>query len=70
MWRSPMPRPKIVVGLDADTPLAPDALARLATLFDAERIGAVAGNASGLVPRWQSIEYVTSPNVDRWAYRA
>lgn len=62
----------IVVGLDADTLLAPDALARLAIWFDADRVGAVAGNvkvgnASGLVTRWQSIEYVTSQNVDRRA---
>lgn len=63
---------EIVVGLDADTLLASDALALLTARFDDSRVGAVAGNvkvgnASGLVTRWQSIEYITSQNVDRRA---
>jgi cellulose synthase/poly-beta-1,6-N-acetylglucosamine synthase-like glycosyltransferase len=62
----------IVVGVDADTQLDPDALSLLAARFADERIGAVAGNVkvgnrSNLVTRWQSVEYVTSQNIDRRA---
>ena len=62
----------VVVGVDADTQLAPDALALLARWFADPAVGAVAGNVKvgnrrNLVTRWQSVEYVTSQNVDRRA---
>ena len=62
----------IVVGVDADTQLAPNALALLARWFVDPTVGAVAGNVKvgnrkRLVTRWQSIEYITSQNVDRRA---
>ena len=62
----------VVVGVDADTQLDPHALALLARWFADERVGAVAGNVKvgnrrNLVTRWQSVEYVTSQNVDRRA---
>jgi cellulose synthase/poly-beta-1,6-N-acetylglucosamine synthase-like glycosyltransferase len=62
----------IVVGVDADTQLPTDALKELAVWFAEPRIGAVAGNVQvgnrkGIVTRWQSIEYVTSQNIDRRA---
>ncbi len=62
----------VVVGVDADTQLAPDALALLADWFADPAVGAVAGNvrvgnAHNLVTWWQSIEYVTSQNIDRRA---
>jgi cellulose synthase/poly-beta-1,6-N-acetylglucosamine synthase-like glycosyltransferase/peptidoglycan/xylan/chitin deacetylase (PgdA/CDA1 family)/spore germination protein YaaH len=62
----------VVVGVDADTQLAPDALALIARWFDDPNVGAVAGNVKvgnrkGLVTLWQSIEYITSQNVDRRA---
>ena len=62
----------VVVGVDADTQLSPDALAKLSQWFVDERVGAVAGNVRvgnlrGLVTRWQSLEYVTSQNIDRRA---
>ncbi len=62
----------IVVGVDADTQLAPNALALLARWFIDPTVGAVAGNVKvgnrrRLVTRWQSIEYITSQNVDRRA---
>ncbi len=62
----------VVVGVDADTQLAPDALGLLVARFADERIGAVAGNVkvgnrSNIVTRWQSVEYVTSQNIDRRA---
>lgn len=62
----------VVVGVDADTQLAPDALARLSQWFVDPAVGAVAGNVRvgnlrNLVTRWQSIEYITSQNIDRRA---
>jgi cellulose synthase/poly-beta-1,6-N-acetylglucosamine synthase-like glycosyltransferase len=62
----------VVVGVDADTQLARDALARLAQWFVDPKVGAVAGNVKvgnlrNLVTRWQSLEYVTSQNIDRRA---
>ncbi len=63
---------EVVVGVDADTQLAPDALALLCRWFVDPTVGAVAGNVkvgnrSRLVTRWQSLEYITSQNVDRRA---
>ncbi len=62
----------VVVGVDADTQLAPDALAKIVAFFQDPTIGSVAGNVKvgnrdRLVTRWQSLEYVTSQNVDRRA---
>jgi cellulose synthase/poly-beta-1,6-N-acetylglucosamine synthase-like glycosyltransferase/peptidoglycan/xylan/chitin deacetylase (PgdA/CDA1 family)/spore germination protein YaaH len=62
----------IVVGVDADTQLPTDALAKLAAWFVDPRVGAVAGNVKvgnrrGIVTRWQALEYITSQNVDRRA---
>jgi cellulose synthase/poly-beta-1,6-N-acetylglucosamine synthase-like glycosyltransferase len=62
----------IVVGVDADTQLAPNALALLARWFVDPAVGSVAGNVKvgnrkSLVTRWQSLEYITSQNVDRRA---
>jgi cellulose synthase/poly-beta-1,6-N-acetylglucosamine synthase-like glycosyltransferase/peptidoglycan/xylan/chitin deacetylase (PgdA/CDA1 family) len=62
----------IVVGVDADTQLSRTAVARLAAWFANPAVGAVAGNVKvgnigGLVTRWQSIEYITSQNIDRRA---
>lgn len=64
---------EILVGLDADTVFAPDAIARLVQPLRDERVGAVAGNAKvgnrlNLVTRWQAVEYITSQNVDRRAF--
>lgn len=63
---------EIVVGVDADTQLSPDALFKLAAWFVDPRVGAVAGNVKvgnrrGIVTRWQALEYITSQNVDRRA---
>ena len=62
----------VVVGVDADTQLAPDALSKIVAFFQDPTIGSVAGNVKvgnrdRLVTRWQSLEYVTSQNVDRRA---
>ena len=63
---------EVVVGVDADTQLDPNALALLARWFVNPDIGAVAGNVKvgnrfNIVTRWQSLEYITSQNVDRRA---
>ena len=62
----------VVVGVDADTQLAPEALQLLLRWFADPAVGAVAGNVKvgnrrGIVTRWQSLEYITSQNVDRRA---
>ena len=63
----------MVIGLDADTLFAADAIARLVQPLRDERVGAVAGNAKvgnrlNLVTRWQAVEYITSQNVERRAF--
>lgn len=63
---------EIYVGIDADTVIAHDAIARLVPLFANPKIGAVAGNAKvgnrvNLWTRWQALEYITSQNFERRA---
>jgi peptidoglycan-N-acetylglucosamine deacetylase len=60
------------VGIDADTVIASDAIARLIAHFIHSEIGAVAGNAKvgnrvNLWTRWQALEYITSQNFERRA---
>jgi len=62
----------IFVGIDADTVIAHDAVARLVPHFADARIAAVAGNAKvgnrvNLWTRWQALEYITSQNFERRA---
>ena len=66
-------RGEVIVAQDADTLLAPEAIARLARHFADSRVGAVCGNvrvgnAHNLLTKWQSLEYITSQNFDRRAY--
>ena len=63
---------EIFVGIDADTVIAPDAVARLVPHFADPKVGAVAGNAKvgnrvNLWTRWQALEYITSQNFERRA---
>ena len=63
----------IMVGLDADTVILPDAVRRLVAPLADPRVGAVSGNAkvgnrTNLVTRWQAVEYITSQNLDRRAF--
>ncbi len=65
----------IIIGVDADTQLAPDAISLLVTHFTDSDIAAVAGNVKvgnrvNMLTRWQSLEYITSQNLDRVAYEA
>lgn len=62
-----------VVCIDADTKLLPDAVSRLMQHFADEETGAVAGNVKvgnevNILTRWQSIEYISSQNIDRNAF--
>ncbi|MEI7502297.1 MAG: glycosyltransferase, partial [Paludibacter sp.] len=64
---------EILVCIDADTMLKPDAVSKLIPFFANEKVGAVAGNVRvgntrNLLTNWQSIEYTTSQNFDRRAY--
>ena len=63
----------ILVCIDADTVLSPDAVARMVACFNNPKVAAVAGNVKvgnrkNLLTRWQSIEYITSQNFDRRAF--
>ena len=63
----------LVLSVDADTLLHPDALVLLARHFDDPKVGAVAGqvevgNVCNVVTAWQAVEYRTSQNLDRRAY--
>jgi len=60
------------VGIDADTAVAPEAIARLVPHFLDPQVAAVAGNAKvgnrvNLWTRWQALEYITSQNFERRA---
>ncbi|HEV2343931.1 MAG TPA: bifunctional polysaccharide deacetylase/glycosyltransferase family 2 protein [Actinocrinis sp.] len=66
-------RGRIMVLLDGDTVFAPDAIHQLVQPFSDPGIGAVSGNAkvanrTGLLGRWQHIEYVVGFNLDRRFY--
>jgi cellulose synthase/poly-beta-1,6-N-acetylglucosamine synthase-like glycosyltransferase/peptidoglycan/xylan/chitin deacetylase (PgdA/CDA1 family) len=63
----------IVVMVDADTVVEPDAVHRLVQPFADPSVGAVAGNVKvgnrrRMVARWQHIEYVIGFNLDRRLY--
>ncbi len=62
-----------VICIDADTQLKNDAVYHLMTYFTDKEIGAVAGtvkvgNETNMITLWQSIEYITSQNMDRRAF--
>lgn len=63
----------IIIALDADTIFARDTIQKLVRHFSNPLVGAVAGNVKvgnrvNPLTYWQSIEYVTSQNLDRRAY--
>jgi cellulose synthase/poly-beta-1,6-N-acetylglucosamine synthase-like glycosyltransferase/peptidoglycan/xylan/chitin deacetylase (PgdA/CDA1 family) len=65
----------LVVMVDADTVVAPEAIHRLVQPFADPTVGAVAGNVKvgnrrTLLGRWQHIEYVIGFNLDRRLYDA
>jgi peptidoglycan-N-acetylglucosamine deacetylase len=66
-------REEIVVTIDADTVVTPDAVGHLAAAFTSPAIGAVAGvvkvgnHGRNLLTRWQALEYITQIGVERAA---
>jgi len=66
-------RSEIVVTIDADTEIEPDAIRKLLRHFSDPKIGAVAGNVkvgnrSRWLTRWQALEYITSQNMEKRAF--
>ncbi|MET9228900.1 bifunctional polysaccharide deacetylase/glycosyltransferase family 2 protein [Lentzea sp. NPDC003310] len=66
-------RTDLVVMVDGDTVLEPETVANLVQPFADHEVAAVSGNAkvgnrSGLLGRWQHIEYVIGFNLDRRMY--
>lgn len=64
---------EIVVALDADTMIAPDAIALLTRHFADPNIAAVSGNVKvgnirNLLTTWQQVEYITGFNLERRAF--
>ncbi|MBK0382267.1 glycosyltransferase [Pedobacter sp. SD-b] len=62
-----------IVCIDADTQLNKDAIKNLLKGFELEDIAAIAGtvkvgNETNFLTKWQSIEYITSQNLDRRAF--
>jgi cellulose synthase/poly-beta-1,6-N-acetylglucosamine synthase-like glycosyltransferase len=64
---------EIVVTIDADTEVEPDAIRKLIRHFSDPTVGAVAGNVkvgnrSRWLTRWQALEYITSQNMEKRAF--
>src|SRR6266487_6763830 len=64
---------EIVVTIDADTEIEPDAISKLLRHFSDPQLGAVAGNVkvgnrSRWLTRWQALEYITSQNMEKRAF--
>ncbi len=63
---------EVVVAVDADTVILPDAIGKLVRAFRDPKVGAVAGkvqvgNPRGLLQKLQALEYLTSQNIERRA---
>ncbi|NUH63726.1 glycosyltransferase [Sulfitobacter sp. S0837] len=63
---------EVLICIDADSQIAPDAVGLLATHFDDPQVGAVAGrvvvgNRGNLLTRLQALEYITAQAVERRA---
>ena len=64
---------EIVVTIDADTEVEPDAVPKLVRHFSDPQVGAVAGNVKVgnrtlWLTRWQALEYITSQNMEKRAF--
>jgi cellulose synthase/poly-beta-1,6-N-acetylglucosamine synthase-like glycosyltransferase/spore germination protein YaaH/peptidoglycan/xylan/chitin deacetylase (PgdA/CDA1 family) len=64
---------EIVVSIDADTIVDPEAIPRLVRHFAEPNVGAVAGNVkvsnrNRWLTRWQALEYITSQNLEKRAF--
>jgi cellulose synthase/poly-beta-1,6-N-acetylglucosamine synthase-like glycosyltransferase/spore germination protein YaaH/peptidoglycan/xylan/chitin deacetylase (PgdA/CDA1 family) len=63
----------VIVTIDADTAIEPDAISKLVRHFLDPRVGAVAGNVKvgnriSWLTRWQALEYITSQNLEKRAF--
>jgi peptidoglycan/xylan/chitin deacetylase (PgdA/CDA1 family)/spore germination protein YaaH/GT2 family glycosyltransferase len=63
----------IIVTIDADTEVEPDAICKMVRHFGDPKVGAIAGNVkvgnrSRWLTRWQALEYVTSQNLEKRAF--
>jgi cellulose synthase/poly-beta-1,6-N-acetylglucosamine synthase-like glycosyltransferase/peptidoglycan/xylan/chitin deacetylase (PgdA/CDA1 family)/spore germination protein YaaH len=64
---------EVIVTIDADTRIEPDAVRQLVRHFANPRVGAVAGNVkvgnrNRWITRWQALEYITSQNLEKRAF--
>jgi cellulose synthase/poly-beta-1,6-N-acetylglucosamine synthase-like glycosyltransferase/peptidoglycan/xylan/chitin deacetylase (PgdA/CDA1 family) len=64
---------EIVVSIDADTIVEPNAISLLVRHFANPKVGAVAGNVKvrnrdRWLTRWQALEYITSQNLEKRAF--
>ncbi|MGH9683802.1 MAG: glycosyltransferase [Candidatus Acidiferrales bacterium] len=64
---------EVVVSIDADTMVDPEAIPRLVRHFGNPKVGAVAGNVKVMnlnrwLTRWQALEYITSQNLEKRAF--
>ncbi len=64
---------EIIVSIDADTIVDPEAVPRLVRHFADPKVGAVAGNVkvtnrNKWITRWQALEYITSQNLEKRAF--
>ncbi|OCA88006.1 hypothetical protein A8F94_09270 [Bacillus sp. FJAT-27225] len=63
----------IIITMDADTSIAPDAISRLVTHFKDKKVAGVSGNVrignlQNMLTLWQHIEYVTGFNLEKRAF--
>lgn len=64
---------QVVITIDADTAIDPDAISNLVRHFADAKVGAVAGNVkvgnrNSWLTRWQALEYITSQNLEKRAF--
>ena len=63
----------VIVSIDADTIVDPEAVPRMVRHFADPKVGAVAGNVKVInrdrwITRWQALEYITSQNLEKRAF--
>ena len=63
----------VIISIDADTIIDPDAISLLVRHFADPHVGAVAGNVKVMnrdrwLTRWQALEYITSQNLEKRAF--
>jgi len=64
---------EVIVSIDGDTIVDPEAIPRLVRHFADPKVGAVAGNVKVInrnrwLTRWQALEYITSQNLEKRAF--